>query len=264
MNVEALPVFGYQPATHDLDELAAEITERARPGEPARLVVTMNVDHVVQLAKRADFREAYSSAWLVTIDGAPVSAYAKLKGLKSATRVTGADLFARVFDRLTRGRHRPFFVVSSPGVGEALGEELVARGFKPGDYAFHIPEFGFENSQSATEALLGAIERFAPTHLFFGVGAPKSEVFVAQHMNRLGSCYVLCVGAGIEYRAGILKRAPVAWQKAGMEWLWRLASDPKRLYRRYLVDSWRFLYLASQDIFTGPRRPDPASDQARG
>ncbi|WP_406857051.1 WecB/TagA/CpsF family glycosyltransferase [Alsobacter sp. KACC 23698] len=264
MNAATLPLFGYQPATDDLETLTAEVTQRVRGNEPARLVVTMNVDHVVQLAKRADFRAAYSSAWLVTIDGAPVSAFAKLKGLKGATRVTGADLFAQVFDRLSPGRQRPFFVVSSPEVGEALGKDLVARGFAPGEYAFHIPEFGFERSERATNDLLVAIERFAPTQIFFGVGAPKSEIFVAQHRDRLGSCYVLCVGAGIEYRAGILKRAPVAWQKAGMEWLWRLASDPKRLYRRYLVDSWRFLYLASQDLFSASLRSESASDRISG
>ncbi|WP_460451272.1 WecB/TagA/CpsF family glycosyltransferase [Alsobacter sp. SYSU BS001988] len=244
--------------------MTSEVCQTIDRGEPARLIVTMNVDHVVQLSKRQDFRAAYACAWLVTIDGAPVSAFAKLKGLKGARRVTGADLFAQVFDRLAAGRQRPFFVVSNETVQAALERDLQSRGFTSRDYAFHIPPFGFERSESASADLLDAIKDFAPTQLFFGVGAPKSEVFVAERLEELGGSYVLCVGAGVDFRAGVLKRAPVAWREAGFEWLWRLASDPKRLYRRYLIDSWRFLYLASKDLFSMETRSDSAFNRLGG
>jgi N-acetylglucosaminyldiphosphoundecaprenol N-acetyl-beta-D-mannosaminyltransferase len=259
MNVEALPIFGFLPAANDIHELTSEVCRRIRRGEPARLIVTMNVDHVVQLEKRPDFRAAYSSAWLVTIDGAPVSAFAKLKGLRRAKRITGADLFAHVFDRLEASQHRPFFVVCSEKVADILQQDLTSRGFSQEDYAFYVPPFGFERSESASSDLVQAIRRFEPTHLFFGVGTPKSEIFVNQHKHELGSCYVFSVGAALEFRAGVLRRAPVAWQKAGVEWAWRLASDPRRLYRRYLVDSWRFLYLAWKDLSLVSPGSEPGS-----
>ena len=218
------------------------------PGAGARLLATLNLDHVVRLQRRPDFRAAYARAALVTADGAPVFAWARLRGAAPPERAPGADLLAALMERWTPGDHRPFFVASRPQVGEALAARLHARGFAQGAVGWASPPPGFEHDASETARLLASIRAHAPTHLIMGVGAPKSEVWVDAHRAELSDLWACGFGASGDFLTGATTRAPVWMQRRGLEWLWRLACDPRRLARRYLWDSWAVLPAMWRDV----------------
>ena len=237
----AMPgLFGIRLSDLGMDEIVATL---ARPpsGTEALPLFTLNVAHVTSLSRDEAFRRAYRAAWLVTIDGMPVYLMAKAKGLRTH-KVPGSDLVARIF-ATRNAAMRAFFVASSRGTADGIRGRLVARGFAEGALAFDVPPFGFERDDVASQALAARIRAHGTTHLFMGVGAPKSEIWVVRWRRELGGCYALCVGAGLDYLAGTRARAPVALQKTGLEWVWRLGSEPRRLARRYLFDAFAFVSI---------------------
>jgi N-acetylglucosaminyldiphosphoundecaprenol N-acetyl-beta-D-mannosaminyltransferase len=238
----ASPPFGVEFTTLSAAEILACLLDDPVPkGDDPRLLVTSNVDHIVRLRRDAQFRAAYRSAWLATADGMPVYLYARRRQEGIKGRVTGSDLIATLVDRFDPGLHRPFFICADPAVCCGLRARLSANGFDSDAADFVTPPFGFELDEDYSEALATRIRERGTTHLVMGVGAPKSEIWAYRHRRLLGSCYVLPVGAGLEYAIGLKRRAPVALRRTGFEWAWRLAQEPRRLFRRYAIDSWPFL-----------------------
>ena len=236
----------------DMGELADVLTRApVPPGTGARSVVTANLDHVVQLGRNPAFRAAYDRAWVATADGAPVFWYARLRGAELPERVTGADLFAVLMERLSPESHRVFFVANSAATAGLLADKLIGRGFSAGSVTSEVPPFGFEHDAEYGRQLAERVRRHGTTHLIMGVGAPKSEIWADQHQQALGDCYVLAVGAALDFVAGVRRRAPKWVQRYGLEWAWRLGSEPRRLARRYLLDSWGFLGAVRDDLSGG-------------
>lgn len=242
-------VFGIEFSPRSMADIVDELANALiPPGTGPRAIVTANLDHIVQLTRNAAFRAAYANAWLTTADGMPVYAYAKLRGSPAPARVTGADLFAELMARLPGHPCRLFFAASSTEAVRRLRAKLVADGVPAESLAFAVPPFGFERDAAYSAALAARIRAHGTTHLFLGVGAPKSEIWTERHRPDLGDCYVLCIGAGIEMLVGLKQRAPAWVQRIGGEWLWRFAQEPRRLFRRYFVSSWRFLGAVRDDV----------------
>ena len=239
-------LFGRGICTLTLKGLASEII-RAPSTHGVRLVATMNLDHVVNLRRNGAFRLAYAGAWAVTIDGAPVFAYARVRGVDAPGRITGVDLFAELARSWPLDR-RPFFVTSTAEAGEKLIESFVARGFPNEAVGFESPAFGFEKDQAQSAALCSAIRSHGATDLVFGVGSPKSEIWIDTHRDQLGDLYAYGFGAGLDFLVGNAARAPIIMRRLGLEWLFRLALEPTRLWRRYLVDSWAALPSVAADL----------------
>jgi N-acetylglucosaminyldiphosphoundecaprenol N-acetyl-beta-D-mannosaminyltransferase len=240
-------VFGIPFTSLSFEEVVDAIVEGAGPGDGARLVFTTNVDHVVQMARRPEFRDAYEKAWTRTIDGTPVYVYAKVRGRK-IEKITGADVLPEVCERLSPARHRVFMVCSNEVTGQGAQARFMARGFGAEAIAFDVPPFGFENDRAYSDALADRIREHGTTHLFFCVGAPKSEIWLAQHRDRLGDCVGMAWGAALDFWVGTKKRAPKTFSRWGLEWAWRLGTEPRRLAKRYLVDSWRFGAAIIEDL----------------
>ncbi len=233
-------IFGIPLASDGLDRIVARLRTRPAGGQALPLF-TINVAHVTRLRRDAAFRQAYRRAWLVTVDGTPVHLLARLRGA-AVEKVAGSDLVAGLFGTRFDGM-RGFFVVSSDATARALRAGLVARGFADEALAFVVPPFGFERDAAYSQALAARIAAHGTTHLVMGVGAPKSEIWVVTWMDRLGGCYALCVGAGLDYLAGTRRRAPALMRKTGLEWAWRFAAEPRRLARRYLHDAFGFAWI---------------------
>ncbi len=211
-----------------------------------RFVVTPNVDHVVMHHARQDLRAAYESASLVLADGAPLVAASRLLGCKLPERVAGSDLTPAVLaaTRSSSGRKlRVFLLGAGPGIAD-LAAKHIARQY-PGVEVVgtHCPPLGFEKSLAATDAALQAVAAAQPDLLIVGLGAPKQELWVHEHQHRLQAKVALCVGATIDFLAGHKQRSPQWMQRVGLEWLHRLASEPRRLAARYARDAWVFPQL---------------------
>lgn len=246
-------IFGLRFSSLDRAQVGDAVTSQIIPtGHGPRIVCTANLDHIVQLIADRDLRAAYEAAWLVTADGMPVFAYARLRREPVPSRVTGSDLVTDLLQaKLRPGRHRCFFVASTRETEAGIHRLMADRGFEKDEIGFAVPPFGFEADEAYSASLEQSIRDHGTTHLFLGVGAPKSEIWTDRHRSGLGDCYVLNVGAGLDYVCGVRHRAPVWMQQIGMEWAWRVGSEPRRLFWRYFVRSWRFFGAIRRDL----RRP---------
>ncbi len=243
------PVFGIRFRDEPAADLAHSIaTEPVPAGDGPRLIVTTNIDHVVQLAEVPAFRTAYDNAWAVTADGWPVVAYARLVGGYGGGRVTGADLFPLIAAELT-AEHRIVCLASSERTAVGLRERLEREGVPPSVTEVIVPPYGFEADPVYGTMLARRIRAFGTTHLFMGVGAPKSEIWVDQHRETLGDLYACCFGAALNFYAGTRRRAPMLMQRLGLEWLWRMMGEPRRLIARYGRGAPRYLMLVLRDIW---------------
>ena len=222
-------VFGVEFTEFGPQRIADAVTGEPVPaGDGLRLMVTMNLDHAVNLRCNESFRRAYQSARLVTADGFPIYLYARWRGARLAGRVTGADLFPLIMERLSPERHRPFLMVSDSETREVLEKQLLRSGFQPGQYALTVPPHGFDVDRAASEALFERIEEMRPTHIFMGLGSPKSEIWLDRHRVRLGDAYAFAFGAGLNFFAGTARRAPKLGREAGFEGAGGFTHQPRR------------------------------------
>lgn len=248
-------VFGIAFSPLSADQIVRRMTSEPVPvGDGARLLATANVDHISNLVRNARFRAAYEHAWVATADGMPVYLYARFRNSDVAGRVTGADLTSALLGRLSPWC-RPFFVVGSPETARRLREKLTGNGFRDDAIAALCPPFGFENDSAASTALIKAIRAHRATHVLFGLGAPKSEIWIHEHRRCLGDVYALAIGASLDFYVGLRRRAPVWMQRCGLEWAWRVGSEPLRLFHRYFVESWYAIWAVMLDLFAA-RMPD--------
>ncbi|WP_236033639.1 WecB/TagA/CpsF family glycosyltransferase [Belnapia mucosa] len=206
---------------------------RARPAEaPFGYVVTPNADHLVRLARNPALGPLYDGAWMRLLDSRVVARLAGLFGLQAPAVVPGSDLTAALLASLPKDE--PVAVL---GLAPAALERLAAStGLRR--IAHHNPPMGFEHDPAAFEAAVRFLEETPARYTFLAVGSPRQER-VAQAAAARGRArgIGLCIGASLLFLTGEERRAPGPVQRAGMEWAWRLMQDPKRLARRYLVDS---------------------------
>lgn len=238
---ESVTLFGRAFRTGPAAEIVAAVA--ALPADRPRMIVTANVDHVVQLAEDAAFRGAYDRAAARTLDGMPLVWLARRRTGRPVVRVTGHDLLACVLADPPPFAARVFLVSSRQAVADAIATRLEAAGLTGDAVASAVPPFGFEGDPDYGRALAARIHAHGTTLLVMGVGAPKSEVWIDRQGPSLGSPVVFCVGDALSVAAGCMPRAPRLMQRLGLEWAFRFLLAPRRLFHRYFVKSWRFLAI---------------------
>jgi len=210
---------------------------RARSGG---MVCVATVHMVMEAFDDPAFQRIVNSADRVTPDGVPLVAVLRRLGISRAQRVYGPSLTPRVCQRAEAQGLAVGFYGGTPEVLEALLRELTAQFPK-----LQIP-FAFAPpfrplSQSEDAAVVDAIEAADVAILFVGLGCPKQERWMAAHRETL-DCAMVGVGAAFDFIAGVKSQAPRWLQRLGLEWLFRLLAEPRRLWRRYLVGNPRFIY----------------------
>ncbi|MBT9372250.1 WecB/TagA/CpsF family glycosyltransferase [Rhizobium sp. CSW-27] len=239
-------LFGIHFSRLDMEALVDRLRDQAVPrGTGLRLLVTANVDHIVNLRQNARFREAYRFAWKAVVDGTPVFLYARLRGLALPGKVTGSDLFPRLIENLVPGTHRLLLVSPQEETSRRLYQRLQNLGFT--DHIVMTAPPDFEEDRRFSHWLIAAARRQQTTHLILGLGAPKSEIWLHEHARQLPDCYGMALGAALEFYAGTKQRAPLFLRRAGIEFLWRVICEPRRLARRYFVSSWSFFRAIAED-----------------
>ncbi len=231
----------------------AGLVARGRGG----FVVTPNVDHVVMAERREDFRAAYAAADLSVADGQPIVWSSRLLGPALPEKVSGSDLVLPLMERAARSGWRVFLLGGRPGVAEAAAERLRARGVDVvGTSAPSIrtdPDRLDAGARSAAESVRAA----RPHLVLVALGAPKQELWMYRHREALAPAVLLGVGAALDFLAGAVPRAPRWVSRAGLEWLWRLSREPRRLWRRYLVQDALFVAVLWRALRTRGLRRDP-------
>ncbi|MEZ5842700.1 MAG: WecB/TagA/CpsF family glycosyltransferase [Hyphomicrobiaceae bacterium] len=214
----------------------------------SRHVSTVDVHGVMRAQSEPSLKAAYQAADMVTPDGKPLVWTARLRGFSDIDRVAGPDLVLAVAERSVREGWRHFFYGGAEGVAEALAERL--RRDYPG---IEIAGTECPPFRSLTEeevaATLKRIEAAGTDILWVGLGIPKQDVWMHQNAHRLNGVVSVGIGAAFDFHTGRIRRAPLWMQRGGLEWLHRLASEPRRLWRRYLVMAPRFVFASMAETF---------------
>lgn len=205
--------------------------------------VAVNAAKVVAVHADPSLRKIVNRCELVTADGQAVVWASRLLGDPLPARVAGIDLMWELFALAERRRYRLFILGARADVLARAVQRIRAR--HPGLVVAGTHDGYFPPEQDATVAAEIAAAR--PHMLLVGMSSPRKEYFLSQHGRSLGVPFIMGVGGAIDVAAGVTRRAPPAMQRAGLEWLVRLAQEPRRLFRRYLVTNTRFIGLVAVD-----------------
>jgi N-acetylglucosaminyldiphosphoundecaprenol N-acetyl-beta-D-mannosaminyltransferase len=216
-----------------LAETAALICHNAGSAA-AQTVFTLNLDHVVKMRKDAMFRGAYGRAGLITADGFPIVLACSLQG-KRVNRVAGSDLIAPISAEAARSGKSIYLFGSSSKVLIKASRLLQERNAGLTIAGVFAPPQGFDPTSEDARRCIAAIGNSAADLCFVALGAPKQELFADYAKSLLPNISFVCIGAGLDFIAGAQVRAPHWMQRWDLEWLWRAASDPRRLLYRYLL-----------------------------
>jgi exopolysaccharide biosynthesis WecB/TagA/CpsF family protein len=231
-------LLGLDFARLDLEAAAALIASRPADA-PFAYVVTPNADHLVRIGGDARLREVYRKAALCLLDSRVVARLARLFGLAPPPVVTGSDLTAHLLTHHVQRGERIAIVGLSPDCLPALTARLDLA-----PPAHYDPPMGFEHDPAAFAAAVAFVRDNPARFVCLAVGSPRQERLAAAIAATGGATGTgLCIGASLEFLAGRRRRAPRWISRAGLEWLFRLACEPRRLARRYLIDSPRVIAL---------------------
>jgi N-acetylglucosaminyldiphosphoundecaprenol N-acetyl-beta-D-mannosaminyltransferase len=202
------------------------------------MLVEASRDGALQAALNAD--EA-----LVVPDGMPLVWMGRQKGYR-VERVCGIDMLPALLDRSRDYGYRHFFYGGAPGVPERLADTM-RRTFPDLQVAgtFSPPFRPLTPEEDA--AIVARINAAAPDYVWVGISTPKQDYWVTEHRHRLEAPVLLAVGAAFDFHSGVKRRAPGWMQRSGTEWLFRLISEPRRLWRRYAYTNSYFLYTIARD-----------------
>lgn len=229
------------------DDCVDYIIDRARHGQGG-WVVTPNLDHLRRLVHTAEFRGLCSRASLRVADGMPLVWASRIGGTPLPERVAGSNLILSLTRAASRADVSVSFVGGNPGTAERAAAVLQQRFRGLVVRGTHCPAPGFDSDPSRLRALCAALRRESPGLVFVALGSPKQELVIDRIRTAVPTAWWLGVGISFSFVAGEVRRAPRLLQAMGLEWVHRLAQEPRRLARRYLVEDLPFaaeLLLAS-------------------
>ena len=212
-------------------------------------ICVSNVHTTVMAYENTRYREIQNSAAMALPDGGPLSWYSRIKGFSHAQRVAGPDLMIEMLKRSPESGYRHFFYGSTDETLDKM-RQVIERDY-PGTViaGMYSPPFR-DTTEAEDDDIVTMLNEAKPDFIWVGLGAPKQEMWMYSHALRTNAL-MLGVGAGFDYLAGELKRAPMWMQRFSLEWLFRLLQEPKRLWKRYLSSNVKFFYYLLREKKSG-------------
>ncbi len=198
-------------------------------------VVTPNVDHVVLAEEEPAFAAAYEAASLSLADGFPVVVTSRLMPTRLPAKISGSDLVAPLVALCAERGKSVYLLGAGPGVAELAAEKLRARHPTLRIAGVDSPMVDLAKPKESRAPIVERIVAAKPDIVLMAFGAPKQELFCHEIAEAVAPAVLLGIGATLDFIAGTVTRAPAWMANAGMEWAFRLAQEPRRLFRRYLV-----------------------------
>lgn len=252
-NLKYYSILGTKINVTDMDKTVRYIEEHLEELKGQYICVS-NVHTTVTAYRDPQYREVQNGAALNIPDGKPLSIVQHMGGEKEAGRVPGPDLMPELFALSEEKGYRHYFYGSTQETLDALRKKLTERYPKMNIVGMYSPPFRPMTEEEDREAV-ERINAAEPDFIWVGLGAPKQEKWMAAHSGRV--CGVMLgVGAGFDFHAGTVKRAPKWMQEVCMEWLYRIGQDPKRLLVRYLDTNFSFVFDLIKEGMKGKRGID--------
>jgi N-acetylglucosaminyldiphosphoundecaprenol N-acetyl-beta-D-mannosaminyltransferase len=244
-------ILGVGATPQDLNG-AVTTLDRWRAERRQEYVCVVSVHGLVVAQRDPMIRHALNHCGMATEDGMPLVWWSRLAGFSRARRVCGSDLLDEVCAFGLPHKFRHYFYGASPKVVEQLIDRLRKR--HPGLCVAGYRSPPFRLLTAAEDAGdIAAINEAEPDFVWVGLGMPKQEKWMVEHLGKINATALIGVGAAFDFHAGAKPRAPVWMQHAGLEWLFRLLTEPRRLAHRYLIDNSLFIGHTLQQV-TGLRK----------
>jgi N-acetylglucosaminyldiphosphoundecaprenol N-acetyl-beta-D-mannosaminyltransferase len=219
------------------------------------MVFTPNVDHIVLAEHNPRFREVYARVTLSLVDGVPVLWAARLLGTPLPEKVSGSDLVVPLIERAAARGWRVFLLGAAPGVADLAAAKLTELHPGLNIVGTAAPMIDMNGDPAPRKAIALEIAGTRPDLVLVAFGAPKQEFFCDEFRDLLAPAVLVCIGAGLDFVAGTMRRAPRWISKVGLEWAYRLVREPRRLAGRYLLRDPQFLGICFRQWRRGPE-PD--------
>lgn len=232
-------VLGVGISVLNLPSALAAIADAVRARHKGYVCVT-GVHGVMEAQADAEFRRILNGAFLCTPDGMPMVWMGRIHGHQGMRRVYGPDLMLDVCEWSRKNPCRHFFYGGAPGVAETLRDRLTARFPELQVAGCYTPPFRPLNADEVKQ-LQEMVRASRPDIFWVGLSTPKQEKFMAEFLPQLDVTLMIGVGAAFDFHSGRVRQAPHWIQRSGLEWLYRLGQEPRRLARRYLRNNPLFL-----------------------
>jgi N-acetylglucosaminyldiphosphoundecaprenol N-acetyl-beta-D-mannosaminyltransferase len=240
-------VLGVQVSAINMRMALDTIDGWIRAGDQHYVCVT-GVHGVMESQGDESLRAIHNNAGMVTPDGMPLVWLSRLRGAKHVEQVCGTELMLACCGLSVRHGWRHFMFGGAPGVPELLSDQLQGRFPGLNIVGTYSPPFR-PVTDSEDADVVRVMNEARPDIVWVGLSTPKQERWMATHVHRLRASVVLGVGAAFDFNAGLKRRAPRWMQHAGLEWFFRLATEPRRLWRRYLTNNPIFVWrIALQEL----------------
>ena len=226
----------------DMEETLGVVEGFIRSGRPHQHVV-INVDKIVKASRDPALRQIINDCDLINADGMPVVWASRLLGKPLKERVTGVDLFEALMARAAEKGWRVFLLGAREEVVSGVAHLYPAR--YPG-----LTLAGYRNGYWKPEdedRVVAEIAATRPDILFVAISSPKKEAFLARYQAAMKVPFAMGVGGTFDVAVGLVKRAPVWMQNAGLEWFYRFLQEPRRMFRRYFIDDMAFVALFARE-----------------
>jgi N-acetylglucosaminyldiphosphoundecaprenol N-acetyl-beta-D-mannosaminyltransferase len=226
---------------------AVAMLEQWRIERRREYVCLISVHGLVVAQREPTVRNALNRCGLAAEDGMPLVWWSRLAGFSQARRVCGSDLLDEVCAYGVPRKYRHYFYGGSPRVLKLLVDRLQRRHPFLIVAGYRSPPFRPLTSAEDAEDI-AAINEARPDFVWVGLGMPKQERWMVEHLGKIDATALLGVGAAFDFHAGTKPRAPIWMQRSGLEWVFRLMSEPRRLAHRYLIDNALFIGYTLQHV----------------
>jgi N-acetylglucosaminyldiphosphoundecaprenol N-acetyl-beta-D-mannosaminyltransferase len=234
-------ILGVGISAIDMDDALAQISYWIERRE-RHYVSVCNVHTVMECQRDTHMLQAVNGAGLATPDGMPLVWLGRAKSKRPVQRVYGPDLMFALCKLSAQNGHRHYFYGGGQGTPQLLAQRLTARFPTLQVVGAYSPPFRPLTAEEDAE-IVDRINAVHPDVIWVGLGTPKQDLWMADHRDRLNAPVLIAVGAAFDFHAGRKKQAPHWMQRSGLEWLFRLLSEPRRLWKRYLVYNPLFVAL---------------------
>ena len=239
MTFDRTNVLGIGVSAINLSTAIDTIDDWIASGTRSYVCVT-GVHGVMESQQDVELRQVYNNAGLVTPDGMPLVWLNKLHGHQHVDRVYGPDLMLALCDHSQTTGYRHFLYGGQDGVPELLADRLIEQFPQVQIVGTYSPPFR-TLSDEEDEEIVEMINQTGAEIVWVGLGAPKQERWMATHVGRLDAAALIGVGAAFDFHAGLKPQAPRWMQRSGLEWFFRLSTEPRRLWKRYLIHNPSFI-----------------------